>query len=374
MVYFATAAKGTEPLLRDELRELRVPRVRADRGGVHFEGQPRDAWRACLWSRIALRILEEVARFPCASEQALYEGVAGVDWARWLTPRHSVLIAAACRSSRLTHSQYISQLTKDAIVDQQRERLGARSNVEREDPDLRVFVHLVRDEATLYVDVSGQSLHRRGYRSAAFAAPLRENLAAAVVRASGWSPETPLVDPTCGSGTLLIEGALAALGRAPGLGLGRFGFERWSSHDDAERRAMAELREEARAASLTRAPRCIGVDRDPTALAAARDNARRAGVHLELRRGSLSQLQPPAATGALVCNPPYGERLERDGGLARELAGLIERFSGFQQAFIVPSGARLGSRRPDQKLHVSNGDLPAELQVFHALSGAGRRG
>ncbi len=199
MRFFATASKGTEPALRDELRELRFRRVRADRGGVHFEGDLGDAARACLWSRIALRILREVSSFDAGDEAALYEGARSLDWREWLTPQTTLAVRASCRSSHLTHSQYIAQKTKDAIVDTLREHLGARPSVDREDPDVGVTVHLLRDRATLYLDASGASLHERGWRGRAGAAPLRETLAAAVLRLSGWDRTQPLVDPMCGA-------------------------------------------------------------------------------------------------------------------------------------------------------------------------------
>ncbi len=165
MRFFATAAKGTEPALRDELRELRLPRVRADRGGVHFEGDLPDAARACLWSRVALRVLLEVHTFDAPSGEALYEGVRSVDWATWMTARTTLAVRATCRSSRLTHSQFVAQKTKDAVVDRLRDRFGARPSVDREDPDVLLAVHLARDRATLYLDVGGASLHERGWRS-----------------------------------------------------------------------------------------------------------------------------------------------------------------------------------------------------------------
>jgi len=196
--FFATAAKGTEGALRDELRELRIPGVRADRGGVHFGRTWEDAWLACLHSRIAMRILAEVARFPAPSGESLYQGVRAVDWSAWLSPRHTLAVTANCRSGALTHTGFIAQKTKDAIVDPLRDRFGDRPSVDRKDPDLHVFVHLVRDEAVVYLDLAGESLHRRGYRSEHGEAPLKDTLAAAMLRLCGWDRASPLVDPMCG--------------------------------------------------------------------------------------------------------------------------------------------------------------------------------
>ncbi len=163
--FFATAAKGTEGALRDELRELRLPGVRADRGGVHFAGDWPDAWRVCLHSRIALRVLAQVTRFPAPDERALYGGVRSVDWRPFLTPERTLAVSAVCRDSCLTHTGFLAQKTKDAVVDQMRGRLGSRPDVDRKDPDVSLFLHLRQDVATLYLDLAGESLHRRGWRT-----------------------------------------------------------------------------------------------------------------------------------------------------------------------------------------------------------------
>ena len=204
-VFFATAAKGTEGALRDELRELRLRRIRADRGGVHFEGNRADGWRACLHSRIALRILQQLGTFTAVGSDGLYQAVRQINWALYLNPEVTVAVTSYCKDSVLTHTNYIAQVVKDAIVDQQRERLGQRPSVDRKDPDVHVFVHLVANELTVYLDLAGESLHRRGYRAEALAAPLKENLAAAILRLAKWDPETPFIDPMCGSGTLAIR-------------------------------------------------------------------------------------------------------------------------------------------------------------------------
>jgi putative N6-adenine-specific DNA methylase len=364
--FFATAAKGTEPLLRDELIELGLPAVRADRGGVHFGQERAHAYRACLWSRIALRVLEPAADFECASEEALYAGVRSIDWGRVLDARHTLAVRASCRSSRLTHTQYIAQHTKDAIVDQLRARTGARPSVDRSSPDVSVFVHLVRDHATVYLDYAGGSLHEHGFRERQGAAPLKETLAAALVRYSGWDGTTPFVDPMCGSGTLLIEAGLWAARRAPGLSRERFGFERWADFDATAQNLLSEQREAARAAAQPLVLRLVGFDIDAEALAAARANARRAGVKVILNAQPIARLSPEsagAASGALVTNPPYGQRLEQDRELAQELARLMRRFEGWRRALILPRNFGL-SIRPSAFLHVHNGALECEFRRY----------
>lgn len=366
MQFFASAAKGTEPALRDELRELRFRGVRADRGGVHFEGPPDEGYRACLWSRVALRVLTPLATFEAKAERGLYDGVRALDLSMALDARRTLVVSAACRSSRLTHTQYVSQLTKDAIVDRIRDRSGARPDVDRRDPDVHVFVHLVHDVATVYLDLAGEPLHRRGYRDAQAEAPLRETLAAALIRYSGWDRRSPLVDPMCGSGTLLIEAALLAQNVAPGLARRRFGFERWASFGAAEAARMTELRAAARDAAQSDVPPIIGADASAQALGVARASAGRAGVSLELRRISVDDFALPEGSGTLVTNPPYGHRLERGPRLPRELARLVDDNPAFGAALLLPEGdqATRTHRRPRQVRRVFNGDIACDVRIY----------
>jgi 23S rRNA (guanine2445-N2)-methyltransferase / 23S rRNA (guanine2069-N7)-methyltransferase len=234
---FATCAKGLEYLLVDELRELGAQQPREALAGVHFEGDLALAYRVCLWSRLASRILLPLAEFDAADDSALYHGVRQIDWLRHLTPEGTLAVDANLFASAMTHERYAEQRVKDAIVDQIRDAHGVRPSVDTVQPDLRVNVVVKRDRATLSLDLSGASLHRRGWRREQGAAPLKENLACAVLLRAGW-PETAraggsLLDPMCGSGTLLIEGARMAADFAPGLQREHFGFLRWRGHDPA---------------------------------------------------------------------------------------------------------------------------------------------
>ncbi|MEI8254636.1 MAG: THUMP domain-containing protein, partial [Deltaproteobacteria bacterium] len=324
---FATAAKGTEGVLRDELRELSFRDVRADRGGVHFAGSIDEAARACLHSRIAMRILVQLGRFPAPSAQALYDGARTVDFTPYLSAHHTIAVSGTCRSSVLTHSHFIALKTKDAIVDQLRDLSGARPSVDIRDPDVRIAVHLVRDVATLYLDASGEPLHRRGYRRDLSEAPIKETLAAAILRLAGWDRARPLIDPMCGSGTFVIEADHWARNVAPGLAR-NFGFERWATHDRAARTRFESLREAARAEQLDRGPETLGTDVDEMALGAARANARTGQSHARFEQRSIRDLQPTDPPGFVVTNPPYGERLEADDELYRELAQALSRMRG----------------------------------------------
>ncbi|MGA3121790.1 MAG: THUMP domain-containing protein [Polyangiaceae bacterium] len=366
MRFFATAAKGTEPALRDELRELRLHRVRADRGGVHFEGDLFDAARACMWSRVAVRVLFEVGSFGAADEAALYDGVRAIDWHAWLNHRTTLAVRASCRSSRLTHSQYVAQKTKDAIVDVIRDRLGARPCVDRNDPDVGVSVYLARDHATLYLDVSGASLHARGWRVRSGPAPLRETLAAAVVRLSGWDRRSPLVDPMCGAGTIAIEAAAWALGLAPGLSRAAFGLERWATCDDALRARLRELRDHARSSIRKEGPIVMASDIDATAIQYTRENAHRAGVDLRIEQKGVHDLAPVEPSGFIVTNPPYGERIDADRRLYVDLARAVGRMRSYTTAILAgsPEIQRTIRRRPDRFWILYNGPIECRLLVF----------
>jgi 23S rRNA G2445 N2-methylase RlmL len=364
--FFATAAKGTEPALRDELRELGMREVRADRGGVHFAGSPEDGWRACIWSRIAVRVLAWRASFEAPTEDALYEGIHCIDWRHFLTEKKTLAVRASCRSSHLTHSQYIAQKTKDAIVDQMRERFGARPSVDRDDPDVLVFVHLVKDHADVYLDLSGGSLHRRGWRTRIGEAPLKETLAAAVVRISGWDRDKPLVDPMCGAGTIAIEAAAWALDRAPGLGRARFGFERWANFDDAMATRMRALREEARARARPKGPTVLATDSDPGAVTLTRANAADAGVPVDVAVRDIADLAPTDPPGFLVMNPPYGERIETPSVLYERMASAFGRLHGHTVCLLAgtPEIGRPLRAKPVQSLIVFNGPLECRVLVY----------
>lgn len=374
MRFFATAAKGTEPALRDELRELRLRHVRADRGGVHFEGELLDAARACLWSRVAVRVLLELGAFAAPDESALYDGARTIEWDRWLSPRTTLAVRAACRSSRLTHTQYIAQKTKDAVVDVLRERCGSRPSVDRSDPDVGISVHLARDLATLYLDVGGSSLHARGWRAHGGDAPLRETLAAAVLRLSGWDTELPLVDPMCGAGTIAIEAAAWSCRIAPGLSRARLGVERWASFDESTRNGMSALRQQARAARRERGARVTASDVDPQAVAWTRENAARAGVDIAIERRPLRDLAAPDPATFVVTNPPYGARLEAGPGLYRELAQSVARLPSHSFAILAgsPDIAR-ALRSPDRWWILYNGPIECRLLVYSPTPLAGVR-
>lgn len=347
MKFFATAASGTEGALKDELRALKV-KVKADRGGVHFEGDLVDGFRVCLHARVAMRVLVEVVRGPAVGEKGLYDLMRSVDWREHLTARHTFAITATCKSSQMTHSQFIAQRAKDAIVDQLRDYTGQRPSVDTRDPDVDVVLRLVRDQATVYLDLAGEPLHRRGYRRSTVDAMMKETLAAAVLQIAGYTGEDDLLDPLCGAGTILLEGALMARNIAPGLGR-RFNVERWPNLEADTVSAWAALREEAQAAVRPRAlVRLRGVDVSEEALRATRANAEAAGVSADvsLERTDARHLRPDRDRGWVVTDPPYGDRLAAKplqlAGFARQLGEALRGFRGHTVAIL--SGNPMVSR------------------------------
>jgi len=338
--------------------------VRYDAGGAQFDGDGlAAAMKACLHLRAALRILWPLARFRAADADALYQGAAAVAWEEHLTPRTTFAVSASTRAAPpLGHAPFLGQRVKDAVVDRLRDRAGARPDVSRDDPDVRIFVHLAEDgEATVGLDVSGESLHLRGYRVAPTPAPLRENLAAAIVLASEWDARAPLLDPMCGSGTIAVEAALLATRRAPGLGR-HFGFERWPGFD---RGVWDRLREEARAQIRPSPVPILGRDRDPEALAAARRNASAAGVEVDWGLADVREVTPLVPPGVVLSNPPYGERLEGSRVFWRSLGTALRRLRG-HTAFLLMPPALLAplAMRPTWQRRLKNGPLTVHLCRF----------
>lgn len=378
---FATCPKGLELLLRDELRALGADDAHEALAGVHFSGTLELAYRACLWSRLASRILLHIAEFDAADADALYAGIQTIDWSEHLANEGTFAIAAVSGASALHHTQYIALRSKDALVDQFRERTGERPNVDVDKPSIRINVRIHKDRATVSIDLSGTPLHRRGWRQGQGDAPLKENLACAMLLRAGWPAVAAaggaLVDPMCGAGTLLIEGALMAADVAPGLQRGYFGFFGWRKHDAPTwERVLDEAR--ARADNGLRAlqPVFFGYDHDPQVLNDAKRNAQAAGVagFVHLTRQSAENLRRPggddAVPGLVICNPPYGERLgerEQLGALYHAFGErLREEFSNWRAAVIVSDdelGHALGLRA-DKRYVLYNGALECKLLTF----------
>jgi 23S rRNA (guanine2445-N2)-methyltransferase / 23S rRNA (guanine2069-N7)-methyltransferase len=377
--FFATTAKGLEPLLAEELDEIGASVVRPGRAGVSFSGALEVAYRACLWSRVASRVLLPLASFHADTAEDLYAGVQSVTWADHIDPRGTLAVDAAISQSHLSHTHFVALKTKDAIVDQLRARAGVRPSVDVRDPDVRVNLYLQRNRATVSIDLSGESLHRRNYRERGVAAPLKETLAAAILYLAEW-PQlaragAALVDPMCGSATLPIEAALMAAQIAPGLHRTHFGFARWRGHQpDIWRRLLVEARQRE-----IREPRQLpavhGYDLDARAVRSALANIERAGlrgrVHVERR--ALANCAPPpgcVSGGLIVVNPPYGERLgghTQLGSLYAEIGDVFRRrFTGWTGYVLAgsPEFAKHIGLRASRRFVLYNGAIECRLLRF----------
>jgi putative N6-adenine-specific DNA methylase len=369
--YFATCARGLEPMLADELRQLGAADVAPARGGVAFRGDRSLLYRANLWLRTAVRVLQPILEAPVASPEELYDAVQTIDWSLYLTPDQTLAVDCNVRDSRITHSLYAARKTKDSICDQFVARTGRRPSVDVERPMVGLNLHVYRDRATLSLDSSGDSLHKRGYRPILTKAPLNEALAAALVLRSGWQPEKTFADPLCGSGTLPIEAAWVALRRPPGLTRKHFGFMGWLDYDIG---LWAELRDEARRGVGRSLPApVLGSDLRRDAVEFSVTNARSAGIGhlLRFEQGDVRDFRPPVGPpGTLICNPPYGERI----GEERELAALYrtlgqvfrERCPGWS-CWVFTGNARLADRidvPAVERVPLFNGKIPCQFLRF----------
>jgi len=369
--YFASCARGLEPILAEELRDLRANEVTPGRGGVGFAGDRALHYKANLWLRTAIRVLMPILEFPVTTPDELYDAVRSVDWSQYLTPDHTIAVDCNVRDSHLTHSKYAALRVKDAICDQFVERTGVRPSVDVERPMVGLNLHVYRDDAVLSLDSSGDSLHKRGYRPILTKAPLNEALAAGIVLRTGWRGDAPFVDPLCGSGTLPIEASWIALRRPPGLTRRHFGFMGWMDFDIE---LWTELRDEARRGVLKQLPAPIlGSDVRRDAVAHSIQNARAAGVgHVllfEVRdvRDFRPSEGPP---GVIICNPPYGERIGEEKELRTLYRTLGEAFRdrcpGWT-AWVFTGNANLAREigiEPAEQVPLFNGKIPCRLLKF----------
>jgi 23S rRNA (guanine2445-N2)-methyltransferase / 23S rRNA (guanine2069-N7)-methyltransferase len=395
MKFFASCGKGLEYLLADELVALGCTRATAAMAGANVEGTALDAQRAVLWSRLASRVLWPIAEFDCPDEHALYAGAAAIDWPQHLGQGSTLAVDAHVSGDAITHARYAAQRVKDAVVDVMRARTGSRPDVDVEAPDLRLSLVVRKGKAIISIDLGGGPMHRRGWRSKQGEAPLKENLAAAVLMRGQWpkvhAEGGALLDPMCGSGTLLIEGALMAADVAPGLQRhGNAVPTRWLGFDAA---SWSQLVDAARAREATGMnslrPVFFGSDLDPHAIRAAQDNAVLAGLAgvIDWRVGDIRSLQAPAtaqasvspaadavsddvpatnAPGLVVCNPPYDARLAADAALYRALGDNLKRAVPSWRASLLCGDAELAfatGLRAGKKYQLFNGAIECTLIV-----------
>jgi len=382
--FFASCGKGLEYLLADELVALGCTRATATIAGANVEGSLADAQRAVLWSRLASRVLWPLTEFDCSNELALYEGVAAIDWPQHLEPGHTLAVDAHVSGEGLTHARYAAQRVKDAVVDVMRARTGARPDVDVEAPDLRLNLVVRKGRAVLSVDLGGGPLHRRGWRRMQGEAPLKENLAAAVLLRGNWprvhAEGGALWDPMCGSGTLVIEAALMAADVAPGLlrhggsqptGWRGFDVEAW------KRLRVEAIEREAKGRAALR-PVFRGSDLDPHAIRAARENAIAAGVEeavewsvADVRQAGDVATVTAADKGLVACNPPYDARLAADPALYRALGDALKRNAPQWRASLLCGDADLAyatGLRAVKKYQLFNGAIECTLIVADPIA------
>lgn len=377
----ATCVLGLEEILEAELNALGARDVERQRGAVSFSGDWRDCWRANWRLRTANRVLVELASWEArdggeiaAGARALISGRSshsgprvrrgGLDLASLFHPDRSFAIQATSTASEVRDTRWAALSLKDGLVDGQRDRWGRRSDIDREDPDLHLRLRLLRDTATLLLDTSGEPLDRRGYRAVSAAAPVREQIAAACVLASGWDGRGPVADPMCGSGTLLVEAAWFALGWPPGRLRQHWAFERLPGYDAEAFTALLQEPVLAPGAGV----RVHGNDLSAEALSAARANLERANLldRAALTRGDGLAWDPPEGPGLLLVNPPHGERLRAEADHWRALGDLMkQRYKGWKAAVLTGEdrGKSIGLR-PRRRIPVMNGPIEGRILVF----------
>jgi len=307
----AKTQQGLEPLLAKELEQLGATNIEQHKRAVSFDGDKALLYKANLCLRTALRILIPIHRFEAVNDRELYDGVKEVNWEQYMDVNGTLAIEASTNSDLFNHTQYISQKTKDAIVDQFREKHGIRPSVDIDQPDLRLNLHIYQHQCTLSLDSSGESLHRRGYRADANLAPLNEVTAAALIMHTGWNGESVFMDCMCGSGTILIEAAMFAKNIPPNFMRQRFGFEGWKDFDE---KLWKQVKDEAMAGIRESNATFIGNDAVFKVIEIARSNARKVGLENDIKLTNMrfeEQTPPPPVNGGIVImNPPYGERLD----------------------------------------------------------------
>ena len=373
---FASTPKAMEDILADELKSLGIQSVKSTIAGVAFQGDLETAYRVCLWSRIANRVLLVLDSFLIKNQEDLYRGIQRIDWFEHMEADGSFAVSFNAKNSQIiTNTHFGALKVKDAVVDQMRSRFGIRPSVNIERPDIRINVHVQGEMVQLSIDLSGESLHRRGYREVTIKAPMKENLAAAMLIRSGWSKISAkggsLLDPMCGSGTLLLEGGMMAADFAPGLLRDYFGFIGWKKHDAICWQKLRTEAEQRRKVGFHNLPVIVGYDQNSQTVKVALSHVSKAGLQqkIHIERRDINDARPANSwqPGLLICNPPYGERLgdnQQAAELYKNFGEIIKaNFIGWQAAMIISDpelGFRLGIRS-QKPITLFNGALECKL-------------
>ena len=376
--FFATCPRGLEALLVDELTALGAQSIAATDGGVGFGGDLTLSYRANLESRVATRILWLVGKGRYTTEEDLYQAACALPWTQWFKVNRTFMVKVTGVKCSLKSLEFVTLRIKDAVCDIFRAAGGSRPDIDTREPDVRIHAYLTTDEYRFYLDTSGNPLYQRGLRRLSVEAPLRENLAAGILKLTGWQPGTPLLDPMCGSGTFLLEAAMMALDIAPGNGR-NFGFEKLENFNAA---AWREIQQAAAArVKPVGFQHIYGSDRDLRAVRVTRQNLQQAGLleAVQIQQKDMTQLDAPESEGTLVANPPYGVRI----GEQEELAALYpkmsetlkRKFAGWNTYFLtsdmrLPKLMRLA---PSKKTPLFNGPLECRLFEIKMVAGSNRK-
>ncbi|AHI05155.1 putative N6-adenine-specific DNA methylase [Bdellovibrio bacteriovorus W] len=368
--FFASTARGLVEPLEKELRELGLKVTDRYIGGVFFESNWEGCYRANLHSRLASRILKPVLDFTAYQPEELYSQILKHDFTKYIKPNQTISIDASVSECKMRDQRFVAMKVKDAIVDQFRDKFGVRPDVDNTNPSLRIHVRAIKNNFSVAVDTSGDSLFKRGYRREVGEAPLKENLAAGLLKVTEWDTNSPLVDFMCGSGTFLIEAAMMALNIAPGINRTRFGFQNWLNYDEE---VWENLVQEAMDAEVEELPfKFYGFDIDNKVLKSAKDNAKRAGVDhvIEFRKESVATVEPPCEAGLIVVNPPYGARIGDEDNLRdvyRDLSYTMKhRFKGWD-AWVLSGNKELIADlrlKSTRKHFVFNGNIECRFLKY----------
>ncbi|WP_047395259.1 class I SAM-dependent RNA methyltransferase [Chitinibacter sp. ZOR0017] len=374
--FFAPCPRGLEPVLVQELQALEAKQISATDGGVAFSGPWPLMYKVNLHSRVASRVLWKLTERSYRNEDDLYRLARDTEWAELFAVENTIKVQVTAVRSPLRSLDFIALKVKDGICDRFRLKTGNRPSVDTREPDMRIHLYLTHKMATLYLDTSGEALFKRGYRVETGDAPIRENLAAGILSLSGWTPEQPLYDPMCGSGTFLIEAAMIARRIAPGQRRS-FAFQQLRMHDD---QFWQQLRSQAKVAELQSNALIYGSDVSSTVLNHAKANIEAAGLGeaIQLKQLNAADAKAPAASGVWVCNPPYGERLDEKERLAslypQWAATLKQRFAGWNAYFLtadldLPKFMRL---KASKRTVLFNGPLECRLFEYKMVAGSNR--
>lgn len=374
--YFASCPRGLEEVLQQELMEIHANDIKRVDGGMLFSGDKEVLYKANLSSRIATRILCLVKQGSYENEDDIFNAALSVEWTTWFALEKTIKVSTTAIQCPLKSIDFMTLRIKDAVCDIFREKTGKRPDVEVRDPDIRIHLFLEKNNFSLYIDTSGAPLHQRGFRTASVEAPIKENLAAGIIKLSGWNPGEPFLDPMCGSGTFLIEAAMIASNQAPGLNR-NFGFMAWKSFDNILFSAIKKTYMD----QVTKKDflKIYGSDKDLRAIRVSKKNLTLAGFEnsVQLVCKQFSEITPPYSEGVLVTNPPYGERIgeELDSAYPEWATSLKQSFAGWRTYFLtndfrMPKLMRLS---PSKKTPLYNGALDCRLFEIKMVAGSNRK-